>query len=287
MNMEKNYRAELVGVLGDPVDGNPTGVMEEAGFEHAGLNFRYITVKVLPEDLDGAMQGVRAFNMRGVNLTMPHKVNVLKYMDDLSEAARVIGAVNTVVCREDGAMFGENTDGKGFVQSLKDADVPIEGRVVCLLGAGGAARSIGVECALAGAAKVYVINRNEVRGASLAETIRENTRAEALYLPWPAEARIPEDTEILINATCVGLLPHGDEAPDIEYGDIRPDMVVCDVVFNPVDTVFLRRARERGARTIDGLGMLVNQGCINYRLWTGQEPPRDVMNAKLRSEFEG
>ena len=170
MNMEKNYRAELVGVLGDPVDGNPTGVMEEAGFEHAGLNFRYITVKVLPEDLDGAMQGVRAFNMRGVNLTMPHKVNVLKYMDELSEAARVIGAVNTVVCREDGAMFGENTDGKGFVQSLKDADVPIEGRVVCLLGAGGAARSIGVECARAGAAKLYVINRNEVRGASLAET---------------------------------------------------------------------------------------------------------------------
>lgn len=104
--MEKNYRAELVGVLGDPVDGNPTGVMEEAGFEHAGLNFRYITVKVLPEDLDDAMAGVKAFGMRGVNLTMPHKIQVLKHMDELSEAARVIGAVNTVVRREDGTLFG-------------------------------------------------------------------------------------------------------------------------------------------------------------------------------------
>ena len=116
----KNYRAELVGVLGDPVDGNPTGVMEEAGFEYAGLNYRYITVKVLPGDLDAAMAGVKAFNMRGVNLTMPHKIDVLKHIDELSDAARVIGAVNTVVCRPDGALFGENTDGKGFVRSILD-----------------------------------------------------------------------------------------------------------------------------------------------------------------------
>lgn len=284
--MEKNYRAELVGVLGDPVDGNPTGVMEEAGFEHAGLNFRYVTVKVLPEDLDGAMQGVRAFNMRGVNLTMPHKVNVLKYMDELSEAARVIGAVNTVVCREDGTMFGENTDGKGFVQSLVDVGVKLENRVICLLGAGGAARSIGVECALAGAAKIYVINRNSERGAALAEVINAHTNAKAEYLPWSNTIHIPQDSEIVINATCVGLHPYGDEYPDIEYQDFKPGMVACDVVFNPVNTPFLSRARERGAQTIDGLGMLVNQGCINYQLWTGQEAPRDVMYAKLKSEFE-
>ena len=105
--MDKNYRAELVGVFGDPVEGNPTGVMEEAGFEHEGLNYRYLTIKVLPEDLDAAMAGLKAFNMRGINLTMPHKINVLKHMDELSEAARIIGAVNTVVRREDGTLFGE------------------------------------------------------------------------------------------------------------------------------------------------------------------------------------
>lgn len=285
--MEKNYRAELVGVLGDPVDGNPTGVMEEAGFEHAGLNFRYITVKVLPEDLDDAMAGVKAFGMRGVNLTMPHKIQVLKHMDELSEAAQVIGAVNTVVRREDGTLFGENTDGKGFVQSLRDAGIPLQGRAICLLGAGGAARSIGLECALAGASRIFIVNRDESRGKALAETINAHTGAKAEYLPWAGTASLPAETEILINATCVGLHPHGDQCPDIDYDGIRPEMIACDVVFNPADTVFLRKARAHGARTVDGLGMLVNQGCINYQLWTGQEAPRDVMYARLRAEFEG
>ncbi len=283
--MEKNYRAELVGVLGDPVDGNPTGVMEEAGFEHDGLNWRYITVKVLPDDLDAAMAGVKAFNMKGVNLTMPHKINVLRHMDALSEAARVIGAVNTVVCREDGTLFGENTDGKGFVQSLTDAGIPLAGKSVCLLGAGGAARSIGVECALAEASEITVINRNSRRGEALAGVIRDNTRAKARFIPWEGVARIPEGTDILINATCVGLHPHGDECPEVDFDTVLPGMVVCDVIFNPVDTPFLKRAAARGARTIDGLGMLVNQGAINYTLWTGREAPRDVMYAKLKAEF--
>ncbi len=283
--VDKNYRAELVGVLGDPVDGNPTGVMEEAGFAEAGLNWRYITVKVLPGDLDAAMAGMKAFNMRGVNLTMPHKIDVLKHMDALSEAARVIGAVNTVVRREDGTLFGENTDGKGFVQSLRDAGVELAGKRICLLGAGGAARSIGVECALAGASRVAVINRNVERGAALAEVIGKNTRAEAEYIPWVGPAKLPEGTDILINATCVGLHPHGDECPDVDFGGVRPGMVACDVIFNPVDTPFLRACAARGARTIDGLGMLVNQGCINFELWTGVKAPRDAMYATLKAEF--
>ena len=283
--VDKNYRAELVGVLGDPVDGNPTGVMEEAGFAEAGLNWRYITVKVLPGDLDAAMAGMKAFNMRGVNLTMPHKIDVLKHMDALSEAARVIGAVNTVVRREDGTLFGENTDGKGFVQSLRDAGVELAGKRICLLGAGGAARSIGVECALAGASRVAVINRNPERGAALAEVIGKNTRAEAEFIPWVGPAKLPEGTDILINATCVGLHPHGDECPDVDFGGVRPGMVACDVIFNPVDTPFLRACAARGARTIDGLGMLVNQGCINFELWTGVKAPRDAMYATLKAEF--
>ena len=283
--MSKNYRAELVGVLGDPVDGNPTGVMEEAGFASAGLNYRYITVKVLPEDLAAAMAGIRAFNMRGVNLTMPHKIEVLKYLDELSEAARIIGAVNTVVRREDGTLFGENTDGKGFVQSLRDAGISPEGKIVCLLGAGGAARSIGVECALAGASRIAVINRNEARGTDLVGVIRSNTGAEAEYIAWNGPARVPEGTDLLINATCVGLAPDGDACPDVDFDTVRAGMTACDVVFNPVDTVFLRGARQRGAQTIDGLGMLVNQGCINYTLWTNLPAPRDVMYAQLKREF--
>ena len=167
---EKNYRAELVGVFGDPVDGNPTGVVEEAGFAAAGLNWRYLTCRVPVEKLADAMKGMRAMDMKGINLTMPHKVAVLEYLDELSEAARIIGAVNTVAVR-DGKLIGENTDGKGFVRSLKDADIPLEGKVVAILGAGGAAKAIGVECALAGAKKLTIINRNAQRGEELVKTL--------------------------------------------------------------------------------------------------------------------
>ena len=184
-------------------------------------------------------------------------------------------------------MFGENTDGKGFVQSLTDADIPLQGKKITLLGAGGAARSIGVECALAGAAEIVVINRNPERGRALAEVINAHTGARARYVAWAGTAQVPVGTDILINATCVGLHPHGDECPDIDFDGVKPGMTVCDVVFNPAWTPFLDRAAARGARCVDGLGMLVNQGCINYTLWTGEPAPRDVMYEKLKSEFAG
>ena len=284
--MSKNYRHELVGCMGDPVDGNPTGAMTEAGFAHAGLNWRYLTLKVRAGALDDAVAGAKAFNMRGFNLTMPHKIDVLKHLDALSDAARVIGAVNTVVCRADGTLFGENTDGKGFVQSLRDAGVALEGKSVAILGAGGAARSIGVECALAGARTITVINRSAARGAALVDTINTHTGAKAGFIPWTGTAKVPEGTDIFINATCVGLFPDVDACPDVDFDGVKPDMVACDVVFNPAETPFLKNAAARGAKCVDGLGMLVNQGCINYGLWTGQPAPRDVMYDALKREFE-
>ena len=282
---EKNYRAELTGVFGDPVDGNPTGVIMEAGYEAAGLNYRYITCKVLPEDFDGAMKGLRAMNMRGVNLTMPHKIKVIPYLDELSEAARIIGAVNTVLSK-DGRLLGENTDGKGFVRSVAEADVALKGKTITLLGAGGAAKSIGVECALAGAEKIIIINRNAERGNELVKTITENTATRAEYIPWAGTASIPAETEILINATCVGLHPDVDQCPDVDYSQIRSDMVVCDVVFNPAMPLFLKKAEAQGAKVITGLGMLVNQAALNFEIWTGVKAPRDIMMAALIKEFE-
>jgi len=282
---EKNYRAELTGVFGDPVDGNPTGVIMEAGYEAAGLNYRYITCKVLPEDFDGAMKGLRAMNMRGVNLTMPHKIKVIPYLDELSEAARIIGAVNTVLSK-DGRLLGENTDGKGFVRSVVEADVALKGKTITLLGAGGAAKSIGVECALAGAEKIIIINRNAERGNELVKTITENTATKAEYIPWAGTASIPAETEILINATCVGLHPDVDQCPDVDYSQIRSDMVVCDVVFNPAMPLFLKKAEAQGAKVITGLGMLVNQAALNFEIWTGVKGPREIMMQALIKEFE-
>lgn len=282
--MSRNYRSELVGAFGCPIDENPTGVMEEAAFRAKGLDFRYLTIKVGPGDLEAAMAGIRAMNFRGINLTIPHKVEVLKYLDELSEAARIIGAVNMVVNR-DGKLWGENTDGKGFLMSLENAGVSVAGKTVLILGAGGASRAISVECTLAGAKKIYIANRNPERGRELVQLLKDRTAAEAEYIRWVGPVQIPADVEILVNGTCVGLFPDVDQKPEMDYDTIRPGMVVSDVIFNDPNSLFLREAEQRGAKTVNGLGMLVNQGALNFTLWTGAEAPVDVMMDTLKKEF--
>lgn len=282
--MEKNYRAELTGCFGDPIDGNPTGVMEEAAFAACGLNWRYMTLKVKSEDLETAFAGCKAMNFNGLNLTMPHKRNIIPLLDGLTQAAQIIGAVNTVLVK-DGKWIGENTDGKGFVTALRMAGSELTGKHVTILGAGGAARAIAVECALAGARKITVINRSQKNGEDLAALISQQTPAESTYSPWLPNMAVPEGTDILINATCVGLHPNGHEKPDINYDTVTANMVVSDVVFNPVDPLFLQEARARGAKTVSGIGMLVQQGALNFTSWTGVEAPVDVMYKTLEAEF--
>ena len=282
--MSKNYRAELVGVFGDPVDENPTGVMEEAAFEAAGLPFRYLTIRVRREDLKAAIQGMRAMNMRGINLTIPHKIAVIPYLDELTQAAEIIGAVNTVI-NEKGRLIGENTDGKGMLQSFSENGCEAKGKHLVILGAGGAARAIAVEAALAGAKKVTVINRTAERGQELAEMITRRTGVPAVFLPWTPGISIPQDADILVNGTSIGLYPDVDSRPDINYDSISPRIVVSDVVFNDPNTRFLQAAEKRGAKTINGLGMLANQGAVNFKLWTGVDAPIRLMEQVLKSEF--
>lgn len=281
----KNYRAELTGVFGDPVDDNPTGVVEGAAFAAKNLNYRYLTIKVLPEDLGKAMDSVKIFGMKGINLTMPHKIKVLPYLDELSPAAEIIGAVNTVIQKE-GKLFGENTDGKGFVTALKNSGETLDKKNVTILGAGGAARAIAVECALNGAAHINIINRSIEKGEELASLIQMKTDSSAKYLNWKNNMEIPSDTDILINATSIGFSPNVTDKPDIDYTTITPEMCVCDVIFNPAETIFLKSAAENGAKTITGLGMLVQQAALNFTLWTGVEAPVDVMEDALKKEFE-
>lgn len=282
----KNYRAELTGVFGDPVDDNPTGVVEEAAFAAKNLNYRYLTIKVLPEDLGKAMDSVKIFGMKGINLTMPHKIKVLPYLDELSPAAEIIGAVNTVIQKE-GKLFGENTDGKGFVTALKNSGETLDKKNVTILGAGGAARAIAVECALNGVAHINIINRSIEKGEELASLIQMKTDSSAKYLNWKNNMEIPSDTDILINATSIGgFSPNVTDKPDIDYTTITPEMCVCDVIFNPAETIFLKSAAENGAKTITGLGMLVQQAALNFTLWTGVEAPVDVMEDALKKEFE-
>jgi len=277
-----NYRAELVGVLGDPVDENPTILTFENAFKAVGLNFRYLTILVHPEDLEAAMKGVRAFNMRGIHLTMPHKVTVIQYLDELSRPAEIMGAVNTVVRRGD-KLIGENTDGKGFMRALiDDAKFDPKGKKMVIFGAGGAARAISVELALAGLKNVLVVNRGKERGMGLVDTLNQKTDAAAEYAAWTPDFRVPADADVLVNATSIGM--DKKSKPVFDYTSLSDKMTVCDAVHLPT-TPFLEEAKKQGSTTLDGLGMLAYQGAVSFKLWTGQDAPVDVMMDALKKAF--
>ncbi|MCL1586980.1 MAG: shikimate dehydrogenase [Actinomycetia bacterium] len=279
-----DYRAELVGVFGHPVAENPTVVMHEAAYAEFGMNWRYLTIEVLPRDLNDAMLGLRAMNMRGINLTIPHKVEVLRYLDRLSEAAELMGAVNTVVNNE-GELFGENTDGKGFLRALtQDAGVDPEGTQVVVFGAGGASRAITVELALAGAQEITIVNRSPQRGHTLVDLLNTKTPTSATYSAWDGPFQISDDTDIVINATSIGLFPDIGAEPNLDYSTLTPDMTVCDVIHSPT-TPFLRRAHQQGSTTLDGVSMLVYQGAIGFKLWTGRDAPIEIMYEALAKAF--
>ncbi|MGL4648986.1 MAG: shikimate dehydrogenase family protein [Caldilineaceae bacterium] len=196
-----------------------------------------------------------------------------------------MGAVNTIR-REGSLLIGENTDGKGFLRSLReDAGVDPAGKSVVILGAGGAARAMTVELALAGAASLTIVNRSVERAQPLVDLLRANTPAAIHLVPWQAPFAIPPDTDVVANATSIGLYPNVDDRPLLDYGTITPGMVVCDVIPNPPQTPFLREAAARGARTLDGLGMLVYQGAIGFKMWTGHDAPVDVMRRALADVF--
>jgi shikimate dehydrogenase len=280
--MPENFQADLVACFGQPVAENPTGAMQEAAFRALGLNWRYLTIEVSPSDLGNAILGMRAFGMRGCNLTIPHKVAVMRHLDEVAPDAELIGAVNTVR-REGGRLIGENTDGKGFLHGLrKDAGVEPKGRRVVVLGAGGAARAIVAELALAGAADVVVVNRSAERGAQMAADLASKTGAPIRYEAWNGRYRVPEDAELLLNATPIGLYPNVDAMPPVELAGASRDLLVCDAVFNPPETRLLAEARSRGLRTLDGLSMLVYQGVLGFRMWTGHPAPEHVMKEALK-----
>lgn len=285
MAQTTNFKAELVGVFGHPVAENPTIVMQEAAFQATGLNWRYLNIEVYPEDLADAMKGLRAMNMQGINLTIPHKVEVLKYLDEVAPDAALMGAVNTVRRKGD-KLIGENTDGKGFLRSLKeDAQLDPGGKRAVILGAGGAARAISVELALAGARRLTIVNRTVARGETLVNLLNEKTETTANFVEWNLTYEIPAETDILVNATSIGLFPDVEAKPDIKYDSITGEMTVCDVIPNPPVTPFLKEAEVRGAKTLDGLGMLVYQGAIAFTMWTGLEAPVDVMYQALKEVF--
>jgi shikimate dehydrogenase len=278
-----NFLSELTGCFSQPCAENPTVAMVEAAYQHHGLDWRYLNCEVAPANLADAVRGARAMNWAGFNCSIPHKVAVIEHLDGLGESAKIIGAVNCAVRRGD-QLIGENTDGKGFLQSLNEQIDPAGKRMV-MFGAGGAARAIGVEVALAGAAQITVVNRDADRGRALTARLNDNTPAAVEYAAWQSEYDIPAGTDIVVNATSIGLFPDIEARVAVNLDTLTDAMVVADVIPNPPRTCLVRDAEACGCTVIDGLGMLVNQGVIGIKYWTGVDVDSAVMRNKLEELF--
>ncbi len=280
---ELNFKQELTAAFGQPISENPTQVMIEAAYRHHNLDWRYLTIEVGPNDLEAAVQGAKVMGFQGFNCTIPHKVNVIKYLDGIGESASLMGAVNCVV-RRDGQWIGENTDGKGFVSSLRELTDPKNKKIV-IFGAGGAARAISVEVALAGARHITIVNRSAERGEELTTLLQDKLPCYADFSSWNTTFSIPSDTDIVINATSIGLFPDIDARLDFDIESLKSNMVVADVIPNPPATNLVRDSKTKGCKVIDGLAMLVSQGVIGVKHWTGVDPDPSVMRAALEEVF--
>lgn len=280
---EQNYLDNLVGVFGHPAAENPGVIIQEAAFRDLGLErWRFLTIDVDPGKLGDAILGMKAMKFRGINCTIPHKIEALKYIDKVAPSAALIGAVNTII-NDDGVLTGENTDGQGFMIALKDAGVAPAGKSVVVLGSGGAARAICVELALAGASHLTIVNipKDMALGESLVKILKESTKVAVDYVPWVGTFKVPSGSDILVNATSIGLYPNVDDKPDIDYDSITPGTYVQDVIPNPTFTPFLREAEARGLRWQSGAQMLINQAALNITMWTGLKPNKGAMLAAL------
>jgi shikimate dehydrogenase len=280
-----NFLSRLTGSFAMPAAENPTVAMVEAAYRHHGIDARYINCEVPPEKLGDAVKGARAMGWAGFNCSIPHKVAVIQHLDGLGESARIMGAVNCAVRRGE-SFIGENTDGKGFLKSLAEVVDP-RGKRVVMFGAGGAARAIGVEVALAGAAEIAIVNRSRERGEPLVALLNGNTPVRARLVPWQGTFPIPAGTDIVVNATSIGLYPDLNGRLDLDLATLKPGMVVADVIPNPPRTLLVRDAEARGCTVIDGLGMLINQGVIGIKYWTGVDVDPAVMRRKLVELFGG
>jgi len=276
-----NFLSELVGSFAMPAAENPTVAMMEADFQHHALDWRYINCEVAPANLGDAVRGARAMGWAGFNCSIPHKVAMIEHIDELGRSAEIIGAVNTMVRKGD-RFIGENTDGRGFVESISARTDPTGKRVV-MFGAGGAARAVAVELALAGVAHLVVVNRSQNRGTALVELLNDKTPVEAAYAPWDDTYRIAEGTDIVVNATAIGLFPDVDGELNLDWSTLAPHMLVADGIHNPPDTHLIRTARAKGCEVLDGLSMLVNVLAICVDMWTGVKVEKQVMRDSVMS----
>ncbi|MEW5898961.1 MAG: shikimate dehydrogenase [Bacillota bacterium] len=278
---------KVCGLFGDPVEHSFSPAMHNAAFSSLGLDYVYVPFLVAPADLGQALAAVRALNLAGVNVTVPHKEKVLPFLDELAPEAEIAGAVNTIV-RQEGRLIGHNTDGAGFLRALAiETGFAPEGKNVLVLGAGGAARAVSAALARAGAREIRIAGRTAQKAAELAREINERVRGRAQAIRWGEEdllESLPE-VQLVIQATPVGMHPRLEDCPPFPFQGLRSGHLVCDLIYHPPLTKFLARAKAAGARILNGLGMLLYQGVLAFELWTGVSAPVEVMRRALVEEL--
>lgn len=281
----------LLALIGSPVGHSGSPAMYNFSFRYHNLDYAYMAFDIKEDQVPQALDAIRLFKMRGFNVTMPCKNAVAKYVDELSPAARIIGACNTVV-NEDGKLIGHMTDGSGFVRNLREHGVEVKDQRIVVLGAGGAATAIQVECALEGAKSISIFNGNDPfleRAKGTAEKLKQEVpECEVKVTCFDDQDALKADianADILINATSVGMKPNEDGTLITDTSVFRPDLVVADTVYNPLETRMMREAKEAGCeKVIGGEGMLLWQGAVSYKLYTGLDMPTDEYQAYKKEQ---
>lgn len=282
-------KTKNVGVIGYPIAHSLSPVLQNAAIAKAGLDYAYIAMPVKPENLRDAVNGMRALGFRGINVTIPHKTEIMQYLDEIDEDAKIIGAVNTVV-NTDGHLKGYNTDVIGSIEAMYNHGVTIEGKNVVLFGAGGAARAIIWGLLKAGAAQVVFGVRNVPKVQPVVEYFSKHLKEgqEIKLFNWMDEGfeDCLKDADILINTTPLGMAPKVDAAPPVKWDAVKLGAFAYDIIYTPAKTCFLEEAESHGCEILNGEEMLAGQGAAAFKLWTGVDPELSVMTEALRKALE-
>lgn len=283
--MRINPNTQYLGLFGNPVAHSLSPLLHNYILQKMGCNYIYLPFAVPRERLKDAVNAIRSLNFRGVNVTIPHKEAVIPFLDDISPEAAACGAVN-VICNENGRLQGYNTDGAGFIASLQETEVALQGRAL-FIGAGGAARSLAVSLAAQGISQLDFIDIDLPRAQALVSS--QVWPADIVTRAYPmSEEKFTELaslSNIIINCTPVGMYPDTDKSPVATLDMLQPETVVCDIIYNPLNTSFLAMGQTQGLKTINGLSMFVHQAALSLEIWLGIKPPLQPMKEVLLREL--
>ena len=282
--MKVTGKTAVYGIFGYPVKHSLSPLMQNAAFSEKAIDAVYVPFEVPPENLKEAVEGVRALGVRGLNVTVPHKERIVEHLDYLSDEAELLGAVNTVK-NENGELTGYNTDAEGFLRSLLEEGVELEGKRALMFGAGGAARAVGYALLKGGVKFLNIVNRNFSRGKEVGELLGKLGNVLVYPLKESTVEVLLEDVDLIVNTTSLGMKP--DDPHLFDYSKIPSGVTVVDIIYNPPETPLLKAAREKGCKTVNGLGMLVHQGAVAFEIWTGEKAPVETMREVLKRELYG